>query len=152
MRGVYTAEYDTAISGAKTLMLLEVPSDMALEILGASITNQDVDTSEQLEGGLFRVDTLGSASGTDVTPEKHETGDAASTVTAYANLSTEPSAYDSLGYDHQGFNNLAGYRYDPIPEERPIISPSGAVGLRLLTAPSAAHTLSMQIVYREIGG
>jgi len=152
MRGVYTAEHDIAVTGVETLMLLEVPSDMALEILGASITNQDVDTSEQLHCGLYRVNSIGAPSGTEVTPQKHENGDVASTVTATAHLETEPDTYDTLAFDQQGFNNLAGYRYDPIPEERPVISPSGAVGLRLLTAPSASHTLNMQVVFREIGG
>ena len=152
MRGVYTAEHDVAVTGDITLMYVQSPSDMVLEILGASITNQDVDTSEQLHCGLYRVDTVGTPSGTSITPQKHENGDVASTVTAWAALSEEPTTYDTLAFDQQGFNNLAGYRYDPIPEERPVISPGGAVGLRLLTAPSASHTLNMQIIFREIGG
>lgn len=152
MRGVYTAEHDVAVSGAKTLMLLELPADLVVEVLGASITNQDVDTSEQLHCGLYRVSTIGDPSGTEITPEKHENGDVASTVTATAALATEPDTYDAIAFDQRGFNNLAGYNYDPIPEERPIVSPSSAVGLRLLSAPSTSHILNMQIIYREIGG
>jgi hypothetical protein len=159
MRGVYTAEIEIAAlnpTAGDGLLTLEVPADMVIEILSASITNMDIDTAEQLEGGLFGITTKGSLAGTSITPEKHETGDAASTVTALgagnAGMTTEPDAWNSKAYDRQGFNNLAGYRYDPIPEERPVISPSKLVGLRLLAAPSGAFKAAVQIVFREIGG
>ena len=61
MRGVYTAEYEiAALSQAKTVLLMEVPSDMVIEILSAAITNMDRDTAEQLEAGLFPVTTKGT--------------------------------------------------------------------------------------------
>ena len=153
MRGVYTAEIEiAALSAAKTVVLLEVPADMVIEILSASIANMDRDTAEQLEAGLFYVATKGTPAGTSITPEKHETGDAASTVTALGDLSAEPTTYNTKAADRQGFNNLAGYRYDPIPEEKPVVSPSGLIGLRLLAAPSTGFKAACQIVYREIGG
>jgi len=153
MRGVYTAEIEIAsLSAAKTAILLECPSDSVLEIISGSITNMDTDSNEQLEAGLFTVTTKGSPAGTSITPEKHETGDAASGVTATGDLTTEPTTYNSKGVDRQGFSNLAGYRYDPLPEEKPIVSPSGLIGLRLLAAPSAGFKAACQIVYREIGG
>lgn len=151
MRGVYTAYYDiTGISTAKTLMLLTAPSSAVLEILGVHVTNLDVETSEQLSIGLYRVATAGSPTGTSVTPEKHEAGDASAAATVLANLSGEPSAYASNPIDKQGVNNLAGYHYDPIPEERPTVAPSGAMGVRLLVAPSSFNC-SVMVVYREIG-
>lgn len=153
MRGVYTAEIEiSSLSAAKTVLLLEVPSDMVIEILSTSITDMDRDTAEQLEAGLFTVDTKGTPAGTSVTPEKHESGDAASTVTVLGNLTTEPTTYNSKAIDRQGFNNLAGYRYDPIPEEKPVVSPSGLIGLKLLAAPATAFKAACQIVFREIGG
>ncbi len=49
------------------------------------------------------------------------------------------------------FNNLGGYNYDPIPEERPVVSPGSFVGLRL-TSPSITQAhINAEIVYREIG-
>ena len=153
MRGVYTAEIEIAsLAAAKTVLLLEVPADQVVEILSASIANMDRDTAEQLEAGVFTVATKGTPAGTSVTPEKHETGDAASSVTALGDLTTEPSACNAKAVDRQVFNNLAGYRYDPIPEEKPIVSPSGLVGLRLLAAPAVAFKAACQVVFREIGG
>lgn len=151
MRGVYTAYIDiTGISTAKTLMLIQSPSTAVVEIIGIHVTNLDVETSEQLSIGLFRVTTLGSPSGTAITAEKHEPGDAAATATETGNLTVEPTAYSSNPIDKQGVNNLAGYHYDPIPEERPIIPPSGAYGVRLLVAPTSFNC-SVMVVFREIG-
>lgn len=151
MRGVYTAYIDiTGISSAKTLMLLTAPATAVLEIIGIHVTNLDVETSEQLSIGLHKVTTLGSPTGTSVTPEKHETGDAAAAATVTGNLSAEPTLYATNPIDKQGVNNLAGYHYDPIPEERPIVPPSGAMGVRLLVAPSSFNC-SVMVVYREIG-
>jgi hypothetical protein len=152
MIGVYTAEIEIAsLSAAKTVMLLELPADIVVEILSAHITNMDNDSNEQLEAGLFEVTTIGSPTGTAVTPEPHE-GVLAAGTTATGDLSAEPTAYNGKGYDRQGFSNLAGYRYDPIPEERAILSPSADVGLRLLSAPATAFKAACQIVFREIGG
>jgi len=158
MRGVYTANEQIAAlnpAAGDTLLLIEVPSDLVIEILSASITNLDNDTNEQLEAGLFRVATKGTPAGNAVTPQKHEDGDAASSCTvlgaANGGLSTEPTAYDGEPFDLQGFSNLAGYRYDPIPEERPIVKPADLVGLRLMAAPSAAFKASVQVIFREIG-
>jgi hypothetical protein len=47
-------------------------------------------------------------------------------------------------------SRLAGYYYDPLPEERPIIAPGATVGLRLTTAPTSFNATA-RIVWREIG-
>lgn len=151
MRGVYTAYIDiSAISTNKTLMLIQAPSTAVVEILSAHATNLDVEAGEQLSIGLFRVTTVGSPTGTTVTSEKHEFGDAASTCTIKGDLSAEPTTYATNPIDKQGQSNLAGYHYDPVPEERPTIPPSGAIGLRLLVAP-ASFNCSVMVVFREIG-
>lgn len=152
MRGVYTARIDIAsLSAAKTVLLLESPVGACFEILSANITNRSKDSNEMLEGGLFFVTTEGTPSGTAVTPEKHELGDQASGISVLGNLSAEPTSYNTEPIDKQGFSNLAGYRYDPIPEERPLIGPSKLVGLRLLAAPDTAFAATCQVVFREIG-
>ena len=152
MRGVYTAQIPIAsISGAKTLLVLRAPSNAVAEVLSASISNNNNDTPEQLEAGLFKITNIASIAGTAVTPTKHEPLDGASVCGSSGNLSAEPSSYDSDAIDRQGWNNLAGYRYDPIPEERPIVGPTGAIGLRILGTIDTAFSGVAQIVYREIG-
>lgn len=152
MRGVYTAEIEiAALSAAKTVLYLTSPSDQVTEILSASITNMATDTNEQLEAGLFNISSLGTPTATSVTPEKHEDGDAAAATTAAGDVSANEPTYASKAIDRQGFSNLAGYRFDPLPEERPIVKPSGSIGLQLLAAPSAAFKAAVQITFREIG-
>lgn len=152
MRGVYTAEIEiAALAAAKTVLLLEVPADMSIEPLSAHITNMDTDSNEQLEAGVFIVTTKGAPAGTAVVPEPSEPGDQASSVTVLGDLTTEPDAYNAKGKDRQGFSNLAGYRYDPLPEERGAVGPTKLIGLRLLNAPSSGFKAACQFVFREIG-
>lgn len=151
MRGVYTASIDiSALSANKTVLLIQAASSCVIEIISASITNLDTETSEMLSVGLFHVTTLGSPTGTSVTPEKHEKLDATSVATCTGNLTAEPTLYSSNPVDKKGVSNLSGYYYDPIPEERPIVPPSGAMGLRILVAP-ASFNCCASIVFREIG-
>lgn len=152
MRGVYIAYIDiSSISTDKTLMLLQSPSSAVVEILSAHVTNLDLETSEQLSIGLFRVTTLGSPTGTSITPEKSEAGSDAADATVTGNLTGEPTSYATNPIDKQGANNLSGYHYDPLPEERPTIAPSAALGLRLLVTPSNTFNCSVMVVFREIG-
>jgi len=156
MRGVYTAQITiTGAQAAKTLVYIQSPSTCVVEILSASLGNANLGTAEQWNIGLFRVTTIGSPTGTTITPEKHEVGDAVSAAGAatgvLGNLTAEPTTYSSVAIDRQGASDLAGYRYDPIPEERPIVPPGGAIGLRLLTATNGQFTANAQIIFREIG-
>lgn len=151
MRGVYTAYIKiSSLAAAKTLMLIQVPSTRSLEIISCGYTNSTNSTGEQLLVGLYRVNTIGSPSGTSVTPVKHEEGDSSSGCTVTGNLTVEPTSYVTGPIDEQGISNLAGYRYDPLPEERPIMNPSTSFGLRMISTPST-HDAIVQVVYREIG-
>jgi hypothetical protein len=153
MRGVYTVEaHVTGVNAIQTLMMLEVPSDMVVEIISvsATVTNSPSASEIQLEFG--RITAKGSAAGTSETPEKMEQGDVASTVTCTSDLTTEPTTYYETNYDHQGVPNNVGYFFTPMPEERPVISPSGIVGLLVAAAPSPSVDFAVAIRYREIGG
>jgi hypothetical protein len=151
MRGVYTANIDiSGLSSAKTLILLQASATSVIEILSVHLTNQNNEVNEQWPVGLFHVTTYGSPAGTAITPEKHEKLDASSVATVLGNLTAEPTLYSTNPIDKEGISSLSGYHYDPIPEERPVIPPSGAMGLRLLIVPTATD-VSANIVYREIG-
>lgn len=157
MRGVYTAEIKlTAWAGTKSMILIEAPSLKAVELISAHIgcvgTNV---TNQQLEAKISRVTTLGSPTGTAITPTPEEIGDKAadSTVLSVANTNgtdvTTISATASL--DHQGFASLAGYQYAPVPEERGLIPPAGNAVLYLPVAPGVASDMVVQVKFREIG-
>lgn len=138
------------------ILIVEAPGDLILQIVRACLFNLDNDTHEMLHAGFFPVTTKGSLAG-DSTPNirKHDNGDAASTVVTYgadaAGMSTEPDAWGDP-YDEQGFANSAGYVYEPAFDERPIVSPSGLAGIRLMTAPGTAFGAKALITFAELGG
>ena len=156
MRGVYTAEDAMAtITTAKTVMYLTNAADMTLEIMSAWISNIDNDTNEQCEAALWRIQTIGTPTATSVTPTKMEKGDVASSVTAGANVTaSEPTYFTApdLSVGLAGFALLAGWKYQPVPEERMLVSPSESIGLRLLSNISSATELAVGIMFREMGG
>ena len=154
MQGVYRA-VDTipAVTTPKTLIYLTVPSDRVIEILSARISCQNEGTSEQIYAELNRVATVGAPAGTSITPKPTEELSAAAGTTALSNLTAEPTAYDPKtdAIYSGGDNKLAGWEYTPLPEERAIVKPGGAVGLRLINAITNASDLTAEIKFREIG-
>lgn len=152
MRGVYTAQSVVSQTVAKTLVLLQAPATMVFEILSAQISNADNDVNEQFQAALQRVNSLGTPVGTALVPAPTELGSGVSLAVATGNLTTEPTSYAvNTEIGQQGSSLLGSWRFDPLPEERVYVSPSGAWGLQLLTAVLAS-TLVATITYREIGG
>ena len=152
MRGVYTAYADiTGLVAAKTLMYITAPATAAVEILSVHVTNENNNTAEQWIVSLHRISTLGTPTATTITAQKHENGDQVSACTCRSNVTASEPTYDSNApVDKQGVSNLAGFHYDPIPEERPVIAPSGSWGVRMLSTPSSTD-VGVYVVYREIG-
>lgn len=154
MRGVYTASYRiTALTAARTLLYLTAPARRVVEILSASVTNESNETNEQLLCTLQSISgyPLGAPSGTSVTPSAHEPGDQASTVVAFANISgNEPTYSTNTEIGREGFSSLGGYYFDPLPEERPVVPATGALGLRMINAPTSFDAV-VKVTFREIG-
>jgi hypothetical protein len=157
MKGVYTASYQiTGVTGAaKTLMYITATSSAVVELLSASVTQIGVTAEEQLDFRLAKISTLGTPTATTITPKGSETSTAGSTVKANVTASEPTYEQDGssidLSIDRQGSSSLSGYFYDPQPEDRPIIPPSGTVGLKLVSSPTNTYTLNVQIKFREIG-
>lgn len=152
---VYTASLETgSVSTARSLMLLENPTDTALLIIGASVIAPDDDTNEQMDITLQTITTFGTPIGTAVTPAPHSPGDAASGVTATGDITAaEPTYTASTEVGHEGASSIGGWRYDPLTLERAKeVSPNTDMGIRLLTAPNTAKTLVVRITFIEIGG
>lgn len=159
MRGAYVASYQaTGVSAAKTLMYITAPATACVEIFSAKVTEVGVTTAEQYDIGLAKITTLGTPTATTITPKVTETGTSVSACVVKANVTANEPTYEVDGgsvplyLDHQGVSNVAGYYYDPLPEERPIIAPSATFGLKLLANPvTSIGFLNIEISYREIG-
>lgn len=152
MRGVYTATVAiTGLAAAKTLMYLTAPADKVVEILSASVTNEDTETNEQLKCCLQRV-TSGTPTATTLTPSKHEAGDQAAGSTVKGNVTASEFTYTAnTEIGNEGASSLGGWRYQPIPEERPIVAGQLSIGLRLITATITAINAVVTLTFREIG-
>jgi hypothetical protein len=152
MRGVYSASIKiSSVTAAKTLLYVTAPADKVVEILSASVTNASNETNEQVECTLQRVTTLGTPTGTAVTPAKHEAGDQAAGSTVVGNVTaSEPSYTANTQIGYEGAGTLGGWYFDPTPEERPIVGGQATVGLRLLTSPSSVDLIAT-VRFREVG-
>lgn len=152
MRGVYTASI--AISGlttARTLLYITAPAAKAVQILSAHIGNSSNETNEQMLATFKRVSSLGTPTGTAVTPAKHELGDQAAGSTVKGNVTaSEPTYSANSEFGRKSFASVNGYDFQPTPEEQPIIQPAETVGLVMEAAVTALDAM-VHIVFREIG-
>lgn len=151
MRGVYTSEIKlSGWASNKPVLLITNASTKVIEIISAHIGDVGSNvTNQQLEACLARVTTLGSPVGTGVTPNPEESGDAAAAATVTGGLTTDVTT-KGVNCDHQGFASLAGYQYNPLPEERMYLAPSASAVLYMPVAPTAFDCIA-QIKHREIG-
>lgn len=141
-----------AVTAAQTLLYVTAHTNRSVRILGARIGAGTNATNQQLEATLQRIGTLGTPTGTDVTPAKHDTTDAAFAGTAKGDITaSEPTYSADTQLGRSGFASLAGWQYQPYPEDAPIIKGGDSIGLRLLTASPTSLELTAAITVEEIG-
>jgi len=156
MGQVYTAVFESVtVTALQDLFEIIAPADAILEIMKWRITQEESETSEQLgfavkmAAGAY---TTGSG-GTTPTPGKTMTGDPASGSTAKANNTTQAvvgsGSLETI--DRLGENMLNGREEIYLPEDRPIISPTDAIIIGLMVAPTSLE-VSGFIEWLEKGG
>jgi len=156
MRGIYTASAKApGITAAGTLGYITAPANKVVEIIAVTVTNESNATNYQMEVAITPITTLGSPSNyTAATPAKHEAGDQAAGTTvniASSNSRTEPTTYGSPTQIQEGATSLIGFRYEPQPDERPVMTNSANWGIRLITTPGASTDFDVRVTFREIG-
>ncbi len=154
MQGVYRLSGTiSAVTTAKTLLIIETGALRPIEILSARITCQDEDTSEQIFAELTRIATLGTPTvdSTEV-PKPTEEGSVAYTGVCRLNVTASEPTYDDItdAIHSGGANKLGGWEYFPAPEERPIVAAADDVGLRLIDAIANSSDLTAEITFREL--
>lgn len=139
-------------TGNKTVILLQAPSDAVLLLLEAHVYATQDDTNEQLEVDIRRGTTLGSPTGTSLTPHPHSLGDAVAGGTYTGDLSAEPTAYAATRHGRRSASSLAGWSFQaPSLQEAFQISPSGFAGIFVATF-NTAKILMASAVFAEVGG
>src|SRR5262245_8998228 len=141
---VYTSSIETSsINAAKTLSTIQNPNDQVCVILEAHVSAPDDDVNEQLDIAFQKITSLGSPTGTAVTPTKHMTGSPSAGVTTTMDVTASEPTYGAANVDvvgRQGASSLGGWHYTPTFQNALYMSPSENWGLRLLTAPGTAKT------------
>lgn len=139
----------TGLTAAKDLIRISAPSDAILRVHEVVVTQDASETSEQLPLEIFRASTDGT--GTSITPEALETGDAAFGGTAVGNL-TADTTKSGTSLWRQANDVRAGWHYLPTPDDQIVVPPSGRIVVRL--DPGSSFTsvnLSTTVTFEEIG-
>jgi hypothetical protein len=93
---------------------------------------------------------LGSG-GSAVTPVPMNPGDAAATVTAHVNDTTNATTSGgTVAAIADDFNVINGYLHMPPEADRIIVGPNSALTIALLSAPAAAETMSGTATFEEL--
>lgn len=155
----YSAVFDAvAVSAAQDLFELTAPSDAVCVILSCRVgqTSDYGDSeAEGLQITLRRGNGATSGSGGSAATEVGlEAGFATAGAAVEVNNTTQMTAGGgSLEVLHEeAFNAQVGWLYQPIPEERIVVSPSDLFTVALDSAPTDALTMSGTLVWEEIGG
>lgn len=149
MRGLFNASFAIAgLTTAKTLGYLTTPSSKSIEIVRIEIENGSNETNEQIAVSLKKVSSLGTPTGTTLTPAKTTDGDqSAGTAGKYDVTANEPTYSDVL--IRYGFGTLYGLEKDlsMTPIEVP---PSTTVGITL-DANCSAFDCRVNVWFKEHG-
>jgi hypothetical protein len=153
MGRMYSATFEqVAVTAVQDLFELVAPADsvVLLHSVTLSQSTDAGDTESEMLNLLYHRGSTSGSGGTSVTPAPLNLGDAAFGGTCEANNTTQSTEGTILRADN--FNVLAGYIWQPTPEERIVLSPSGRLIIELQAAPADSITMSGTIVFEEIGG
>jgi hypothetical protein len=151
MKGVYTLRAAIgSVTGATKLLGISTPATAKIEVLGASVTCSDEDTSEQIEIRLARSGTI--SGGSSATAKPTEEGSSASGCTCVDGGTAITATVDSTAnaIAAGGANKLGGFFYVPLPELRATVDVSDHLVLEVLSSSVTSCTLVAEISYREI--
>jgi hypothetical protein len=148
---VYSASVtEVAVSAIQDFFELAAGAGSAIELLSVRLgqsTEEGDAAAEMLPVSIHRVTVSGSA-GSTPTIRPHQVGDTAD-ATVEANNTTQATGNTEL--IHDAFNVQIGWLYQPAPDERIIIPPSGLLVVELPVAPADSMNMSGTITWKEIG-
>jgi len=168
MKLTYSALYRiSTVNSARTLLLV-TPSQYPLEMLSASITKESSEASQTLLAGWRKVTSLGTPTGTTITPQLHDgaslpTGVAALQGAFKANITASEPTYGAAAQDAdvvgligaEGFSTGIGWYFNPrtgVDRDREslIMKVGDTWGLYLFTTPSAPTSLVIRATFAPV--
>jgi hypothetical protein len=153
MRGVYTSGISiSSLSAAKTLLYITAASTHVIEVLTSFIGNSGSNvTNQQLKALWQRITTLGTPTGTSITPTPTERGDQAAGGDRRGQCDGQ-RADVRLGPDAGPARLSDAGRIRPqfSAGDAVLIRPSDSWGLRMISTPTAFDA-EVEVQHREIG-
>lgn len=142
-----------AVTAAQDLVCVYAGASMAFEVISINV-GQITDTSVELLPISLRhlpaTVTAGSG-GTTPTPVPDNPTDAAATVTAHVNDTSQATTGGTATYPHADvFNEVNGYSWVFPERARPSAKLSEAISFSLDGAPGASRTMSGSMKIREL--
>lgn len=140
MRGKYYAKIAiTSLNSQRTLTYGTAPAGKIVEVLNIHVGDTSNATNQQLRLVLSKVSSLGTPTGTALTPTKDEIGDQAAASTWVGNVTASEPTYatgPAVERRDRGVPMIGGYNESFGPGEC-VIAPGDTWGLRLLTTPTS---------------
>lgn len=152
MARTYTVEFaGVSVAAVQDLLAIYTGASKAVRLHSFQIGQITGTTVANLPLTLKRITgTVASGSGgTTPTPLPLNPGDAAATVTAHANDTTQASGTVAV-LVADVFNTVNGYLFTPAPEDQPIAGLSSVLVVSLNSAPSSAMTMSATVTFEEL--
>lgn len=154
---VYTSMIDgVAATTAIEFFFIACPTDAVTFVEEVCITQDTIETSEQIPLQMWRTTTDSSAGGSANTPNPIEVGTPAYGGTVRTMVAAASSAETTL-LRREAQNLLNGWLWkgsyeDPLVVLTPAAATAGRLVIGLSSAPGASTTFSGYIKFREIGG
>lgn len=155
MRGMYSCVIDgVSVSAAQDLFELKAAAAVPIIIHRIEIGQDTDETSQEAVIKLTRTSgapTSGSGGSSGTAVKLGGIGDGATQTTIEINNTTPISGGTAVRCGRRAFNWLNGFVFAPTPEERILVAGGEYFTVNLVTAPSAALTVSGEIVWEELG-
>jgi hypothetical protein len=137
-----------ALAAAADLIEINAPSTAIVVLHEVHITQDTIETSEQMAFQIHRASTSGSG-GSAQTAVLLEEGSTAFGGTCEKSNTSRGTEGDILYRISE--NILNGVHIIFPPECRPVVSPSGRIVIGLESTPGASTTFSTTVIFEEIG-
>jgi hypothetical protein len=135
---------NVSVSTAITILELTAPSTRTLEIFEIWVDFSTTTSAAQRVNILRKSATI---TGTGVTPAAMT----ASAVSATGKRTATGEGTDGTILYQRIINQLNGFYWLPVPEQRIVVPPSGIIAIKFPTAPGAAVSVTAGFTWGEIG-
>ena len=133
-----------AFSGALTIIEATAPTAERYKLIRAWVTQDDSEVNQQNVCDVVIKSVAGTGTSYTAKPIKRG-GPAPGTGSSARDVLTAEGTI-AEAYHRMGWNNLSGYLWQPVPEDRLITEVNGIIAVRFVVAPAAINVSAGMIL------